>query len=252
MSNKALNGIHLLLIACCTTALTGTVYAEGWSVGVGVATEQLPYRDYDQNTAAFPIITYQGERFFIEGAKAGVFLINTDKHQLKADVHYSSMRFKPSDSEDDALRELDKRKATLMAGMEYQYDTSLGNVYVGLAADVLGRSDGIIVDTGYKYPLQLGKFHIEPNVGVQWHSSDYNDYYYGVSDDEAKRSALKPYRASSGVSPYVSVTSQYAFNENWKVLLFGRYEQLSSEVKDSPMTEKSYHYAVGTGLLYTF
>ena len=230
----------------------GHVQASDWSVGAGVAAEQLAYRDYDTQFMPIPIVTYQGEHFFISGQGAGVNIINTDAHGLSFNIDYSSLSFKPSDSNDPTMKKLDKRRATAMAGIGYQYNTSWGTISSKAATDVLGYSDGILVDVGYQYLFQFGKLQLVPGAGMQWQSRSFNDYYFGVSKQESQRSGMSEYRAKSGVSSYLSLTSYYAVNDNWQLFLMGNYEQMSDAVKDSPMTDRDYTVTVAGGFLYQF
>lgn len=106
--------------------LTGNTYAGDWSVGAGVLAEQLPYRDYDAQYIPLPIVTYQGEQFFINSQGIGINLLSSEKHNLHLAVNYSPLSFKPADSDDPAMKKLDKRRATAMAGIGYQYHADWG------------------------------------------------------------------------------------------------------------------------------
>ncbi|MHA7847981.1 MipA/OmpV family protein [Serratia sp. D1N4] len=257
MTNSTYSSIRTSLLSAgvfslITLLFTGSVQAGEWSVGAGVAAEQLAYRDYDTQFMPVPIITYQGEQFFISGQGAGINIINTDTHGLSFNVDYSPLSFKPSDSSDPAMKKLDKRRATAMAGMGYQYNADWGTVSGKVATDVLGYSNGVLVDVGYQYLFQFGKLQLVPGIGMQWQSRSFNDYYFGVSKQESQRSGVAEYRAKSGVSSYLSLTSYYVVNDNWQLFLMGNYEQMSGTVKDSPMTGRDYSVTVATGVLYKF
>jgi outer membrane protein len=240
------------VFSLATLLLTGNVQAGEWSVGAGVAAEQLAYRDYDRQFMPIPIVTYQGDRFFISGQGAGLHIINSDTHVLSFNIDYSPLSFKPADSSDPAMKKLDKRRSTAMAGMEYQYNADWGTVSGNVATDVLGYSDGVLVGVGYQYAFQFGKLQLVPGVGMQWQSRSFNDYYFGVSQQESQRSGMSAYRVKSGVSSYVSLASYYALNDRWQLFLMGNYEQVSDTVKDSPMVGRDYSVAVATGVLYKF
>lgn len=237
----------VLLAGSASISLAGD-----WSLGAGVLFEQLPYRDYDNQVYPLPVIQYEGERVYLSGIGAGVYLLNTDSDKLYLNVYLSPVNFDPADSDDPAMKKLNKRRATAMAGIGYKHMADWGTIRTELAADVLGKSDGIIADVAYQYPLQFNKWRVEPGVGVQWQSSDHNDYYYGISHNESRRSGLDYYSAGDGFSPYAELSVHYAFNKNWRTFFTGRYTSLSSAVKDSPMTEHSSSVIFGTGVVYTF
>lgn len=242
--------VTVLMAAGLTTL--GSAHAGDWSVGIGAGTERLSYRAYDRQTALLPIVNYSGERFFVQGPSAGMHLLKTDAQQFNLNVYYLPIDFKPKDSRDWAMQQLDRRRATMMAGVSYHHNANWGTVSAEVSADTLGRSDGILADLSYQYPIQFGLLNLMPGVGVQWYNSKHSQYYYGVSANEAMRSGLNVYRADSGSSPYLSLTSYYNLSQNWQVFFMGRYSRLSVAAKDSPMTERSYSTIFGAGVLYNF
>jgi outer membrane protein len=87
---------------------------------------------------------------------------------------------------------------------------------------------------------------------MEYSSENYNDYYYGVSRKEARRSGLNSYDADDGWSPYLELTASYKFAADWNVYATGRYHRLSDEVKDSPMVDKSWTGLMSMGVTYSF
>lgn len=232
--------------------LTGNAYAGEWSIGTGVLAEQLPYRDYKTQYIPLPIVTYQGEQLFINGQGVGINILNSESHNLHLAVNYSPLSFKPADSDDPAMKRLDKRRATAMAGIGYQYHARWGSLGGKVATDVLGYSDGVIADVGYQYTFEFGKLRLIPSVGMRWQNRSFNNYYFGITEQESRRSGMQQYRAKSGVSHYLSVASYYALNNNWQLFLMGYNEQISDSAQDSPMTDHDYSIYVMTGVLYSF
>lgn len=240
------------VITLAAVLFSSEIYAGEWAVGAGVLAEQLPYRDYNTQFMPLPIVTYQGEQFFINGQGAGINIVNTDTHNLNFAINYSPLSYTPSDSDDSAMKKLDKRRATAMVGVGHQYHADWGTLSSEIATDILGYSDGVIVDVGYQYSFQFGKLQLVPGVGLQWQNRAFNDYYFGIGERESLRSGLSEYQAKSGISSYLSLASYYAVNDHWQLFVIGHYEQMSDAVKDSPMTERDYNVMVATGVLYKF
>lgn len=239
-------------ISLAAMLLTSHAYAGNWSVGTGVLAEKLPYRDYDAQYIPLPIVTYQGEQFFINSQGVGINILDSESHNLHLAVNYSPLSFKPADSDDPAMKQLDKRRATAMAGIGYQYHTSWGSLRSEIATDVLGYSDGVVADVGYQYRFQFGKLQLVPGFGMRWQNRAFNNYYFGISEQESQRSGIPQYQAKSGVSPYISIASYYTVNKNWQLFLIGYNEQISDTAKDSPMTDRDYSVYAMTGVLYNF
>lgn len=89
-------------------------------------------------------------------------------------------------------------------------------------------------------------------IGVTWSSSNFNDYYYGISAAESARSGLKEYEADSSVTHYARMVFDYSFNDHLSIWLEGSVRHLGSEVKDSPMVEDSVRLGFGGGVNWRF
>lgn len=88
------------------------------------------------------------------------------------------------------MKQLDKRRGTLMAGLDYFHSASWGILRTSVVADTLGYSDGYLWDNTYLYRFELGDWSLTPGVGVTWSSERLNRYYFGISGKEASRSGL--------------------------------------------------------------
>lgn len=247
-SNKVLWGAAALSAALMAPA----AMADDFSIGLGAAIGQYAYKGIDNDTVPYPMINYEGERFFIRGTGAGAYMFKDQHNQLSLNVFYSPLNFDPDDSDSHRMKQLDKRHSTAMAGVGYRHIADWGVVRTSLSADVLDYSNGYVADAAYLHPFNLGALTLTPGIGATWYSSNFNDYYYGISGKESRRSGLNAYNAGSSWSPYAEVSANYALTQSWKVFAYGRYTRLDSEVKDSPMVDKSYTTLVAAGVSYAF
>ncbi len=249
--NTNIKHIEKFIISIGLITMPLLAHSGQWSIHVGAGATQTPYKDYDTEPIAFILPGYQGERFFIEGTEAGVYILNKERHQVYAQVAYLGNSFDPSETKDEQLKKLDKRKPTALAGMGYKHHASWGTIHTEVMA---GKNNRIQAEIGYEYPLPFKseKFHVTPGITMQWQNKKLNDYYYGVSQKEADKSGLKTYQANSGVSASFSVTTGYAFNENWSTFAILSVTKESNSVKNSPMTERSYSSSFVTGVSYHF
>lgn len=236
------------------TAITATsaLADNKFSVGAGVGVLEAPYKDYDRTVVPVPVITYEGDDFWFRGLGGGYYLWNDESDKLSITAYYSPFEFKPKDSDDRQLRQLDKRKATLMAGLSYVHNTQYGFLRTSLAGDTLDNSNGVSWDLAWLYRYTNGGLTLTPGIGVEWSSENMNEYYYGVSGKESRRSGLDRYDPDSDWSPYLELSASYKLNDDWSLYGTGRYTRLSSEVKDSPMVDKSWAGALSAGVTYSF
>lgn len=150
------------------------------------------------------------------------------------------------------MKGLDKRRMTLMGGATYRHTADWGIVRTSLLGDVLNNSNGMIWDLTYLYRFQMGDFSLTPGIGATWNSANQNRYYYGVSGHESARTGISRYNPDDSWSPYVELSASYQIAPQWNASVMGRYIRFDSEIKDSPMIDKSGQALIWTGVSYTF
>ncbi|MBJ3592926.1 MipA/OmpV family protein [Salmonella enterica subsp. enterica serovar Saintpaul] len=246
ISNK-----KILLILLLTNGGITTAHAE-FSLGAGVIALNSPYKEYDMKASPFPAINYKGEHFWINGLGAGYYLYNDSENKLSLIGYYDPTQFKHEDSDSREMRRLLTRKGTMMAGLSYVHKTNYGSLRTVLAGDMLGNSDGMVVDMAWLYRYDNGSFSITPAIGFKWNSKNQSDYYYGVSRYESKRSGITAYKPDANINPYAELSVGYEFLTNWNVYGVGRWTRLSDEITDSPIVEDSWDSILSMGVTYTF
>ena len=222
------------------------------TLGLGVGVGMSEYRGYDPTILPLPFFSYTGGRFFIRGLTGGVSLYKDTHHAFSLDLSYLPQEFEASDSDDSAMRRLNDRDSSMLAGASYALTTAYGLARLSVATDILGKSNGIIADASYSYPFQLNTLKITPAVGGTWTSGDYNSYYYGISLNESRQSGLRPYDADSGFSPYVALNILFGITDRVNLMLHSRVTYLSGEITDSPMVDQDYKYSFGLAVTYSF
>lgn len=245
---------RLNTLAVIASALLGAqgALAGTWSIGASALVSPNPYRGYQERVYPVPIINYEGDDFFFRTLSAGYYLWKDPQNQLSLTAYYSPLSFRTRDTDDAQMKRLDARHGTLMAGVLYSHQAQWGTLRTAFAGDTLDNSNGLVGDLAYIYPVKLGAWSLSPAVGVGWNSKKQNQYYYGVSGAESARSGLEQYKPGDSWAPYVELVANYQINKDWNAFFMGRYIQLSDEVKDSPMVDKSYTGLLWTGIRYTF
>lgn len=222
------------------------------TLGVGGSVSSSPYKGYGPDWMPFPMITYEGERFFIRGYAAGVKIINLPYLELSAFAGYDDTGFEASESSNRRLRRLENRWSSAQAGMELRLISPYGMFHVSGAGDVLSHSNGFSGDIGFIQSLEFGPLELLPAVGAHWSDDRYNKYYYGVTRKEARKSGLSAYAPGSGFAPYVSLAVDYSLTDQWELFCQGEVTFLSGAVKDSPMVGETHTQSLTLGLTYTF
>lgn len=245
----------LLLKTAMTTALFASLpsYAVPVSIGLGIGFTDPAYKGYSANYYPIPNINFDNGEFFVDGLNIGGYVINDENQSLSLSVNYLPLSFKSRKTDNEQLKKLDNRKATVLAMIRYDYDFSWGELATSAGFDVLNESKTILLNVSYSYSKLLwDKVILAPTLGVNWLNNKHNNYYYGITEEESKRSGLPYFKAKSAFQPYVGLTGTYLVNNDWSVYLGGRIDKLTGDMHDSPMTSRSIITSAYTGVIYTF
>lgn len=246
-SSVILRAVIALVLFSASSALAGE-----FSVGVVGSVFVSPYKSYDTTVLPLPAITYKSDRLYLKGTSAGVHLFKNEKHELSVGASYLGLEFKPRKTDERPLKELDKRRSTMLADLSYSYVSKIGLVRAQIAQDVLGHSEGQLANLSLHVPWMTDTFVVMPGVGVQWASAKHNKYYYGISERESAKSGLKRYNPGQTFSPYATLEAKYKINECWDIIAKGRVEYVTGRIKNSPMIGKSFTTSAMAGVQYNF
>lgn len=226
----------------------------GWSVGAGGVTSLSAYRGVDSQTTAFPLFNYEGERFFVRGPSLGYRLTPDKPLRLAAFISAAPAEYDPDDSDDAQMRQLDRRNFTALAGFSARYNLSAGLLTARVGTEISGRHHGQYAEVSYSYPFlfESGAISLTPTAGVEWHSTDFNDYYFGISSAEAARTALTEYSPGSSTNPFVGLTLTWQLSEVVGIFVSSRYKHFGDEIADSPMLDDDSEVSSLVGLTWKF
>ncbi len=217
---------------------------KGWSVGIGVASRGAVYEGESGRSMPFPLIGYEGERFYLQGTSAGYRLIQNESFTLKAHV---SANFNSIAADDFGRKELaarginrnslEDRDIGADAGMTASWKTAGGTFEADVRADIANTSDGYQASLDYGFPFSIGNATVTPGIGVTLYSSDLANYYYGTLPEEIKRGVVD-YKPGSATVPHAGVTAIVPFASKWTFISSVNIEFLPSEITDSPLVDK--------------
>lgn len=235
-------------------ALAGEVEQRApFELGMGVGIGNSEYKHTDAAIIPLPVISYEAENYYFRGLKGGLNLYKDSMHEFSVTASYLPQFFRAKESNKWYMRRLDSRYSTAHAGFNYRLSTEeYGMANISATGDFLGISDGILVKGTYGYPFTVGQVTFVPSAGAEWANSKHNDYYYGVSSKESRKSGLKKYKAQDGVSPFIGLDAKWRLENQWSIFVHGQATFLSDEVKDSPMVGEDVKYSLGAGLQYRF
>jgi outer membrane protein len=246
------------LIALPIAASAQRQDASRWGIGAGAAVVDGPYAGEDIRIRPIPLLTYEGEKFFVRGPTGGYHFINTRTFSFD---FIGAARLDGIDIEDLgvdelAARDIDRRLLEdrddqLDAGLGLSWRGDFGEVQLRAVTDVTDTSSGHEVSLTYSRRMQLGLFTVTPLVSVSYLSDNLADYYYGTLDEEVSR-GVADYKPGAAVTPQVGVNLLRPFGEHWAMMGSVRYMLLPDELSDSPLIESDSSASMFLGLTYRF
>ncbi|PKB90733.1 structural protein MipA [Ewingella americana] len=223
-----------------------------FSLGVQGGSYGMAYNTNHADYWALPYIGYNGKDWYIDGTEAGYNFINTDTQLFRAKVYYYTNQYSSSDGKTAAMRSLNSRYSTMMAGFTYQYISPVGAFSTTVGADTLNNSKGVTVNAAYILLKQWGDFTLVPELGVDWSNAQNTRYYYGISEAESERSGLSAWRPHDSYVPYIQLAMNYAWSKQWNTWGEITERYYPSTINNSPMVNKNGVTELTLGASYTF
>jgi outer membrane protein len=237
---------------------TDAATASRWRLGLGVAVSDNGYAGQGSQVTPFPLVEYEGDRFFFRGITGGVHLLKSDGFVVDAII---TTGFNTIDADDfsrtDLARrginrdDLDDRDRSIDAGFAASWTGSLGQLKAVAKTDISGNSEGAEYSLEYGYPMQWAGFRITPTVGATLLSSKVADYYYGIHPDEVRR-GVTGYLPGSALIPQVGVNFIRPIGAQWALMINARYNVLPDKISHSPLIDGSHGSAVLIGFSRAF
>lgn len=219
-----------------------------WGLGIGAGFSRAPYRDFDDDVQALPLILFENRWISAFGTRLDVKLPSAGPVQFRLRAQYSGDGYEAKDS--PYLEGMAERKGGVWVGGAAIWRGS----YATLGAEALastGSAEGKRVKLELSREFHTGPVTVTPRIAANWYDSKYVDYYYGVRADEA-RAGRAQFTGDAGSSVQVGVRFGYAYNKRHNFFVDVSANSLSSDIKDSPLIDRSTESSVRLGYLYAF
>lgn len=223
--------------------------ASSWGLGLAVAADRKPYRDFDDKLQPLPLLTYENRWIQIAGPGVDLKLPSLGPVGLRLRSRFGFDGYEAEDS--TWLTGMHERKSSLWLGAAATWDTGPVQLSAELLADASGHSKGRQFTLKAERRFQQGAWDITPRVQVQQQDRKYVDYYYGVEGAEA-RLGRPAYEGSSAVNLQAGVRVGYTLAPRQWVFVDLSSTRLASAIRNSPLVDKSSQPAVVAGYLYRF
>ena len=99
--------------------------------------------------------------------------------------------------------------------------------------------------------MTFAGFDLQPELNFKSMSADVVDYFYGVSEAEA-RADRPSYDPGSSFEAGVEVLVQRPIGAGFTVGGLGKLTAIGGEIRNSPLVDADYELSLALGVLYSF
>lgn len=229
------------------TVLNNSTNVTHWGLGVGAGIEQAPYKGYGTKYTPIPLISFDNKWVHAFGTAVDLKIGKWSNVSLALRGQYAiGDGYKASHA--PILSGMQNRNGAFWYGPALAWHTAYGT----LSGDFLeGGNKGQKATIDFSKTFEYGKFEFEPHAGVDWLSSKYVDYYFGVRSSEA-RAGRPEYAGKATYDISVGTRIDYKFTRHQILILDVGVAHLGSGITDSPLVGKRYIPQARVGYLYEF
>lgn len=231
--------------------LISKIIAQDISIGAGVYTLTQPYENVKNVVIPTPVVFFDNSLFYIRWSRAGIYFFGEENKDYSWGFSLTTQpRVYGYDSSD--INGMKTKKNTWESGLAFSAKSNNSYIEIMALTDLFDRYDSWVLKTEVGHLFRVDKFTIIPSIIAVYQSSDFINYYYGVSQEESISSKYNPYKANKGLQIGLQSYINYPINDEFSALVSIRADRLSNEATDSPIVTKKYIYSGLISVLYTF
>lgn len=243
----------ILVFATPALAAPPSAYDGGqatWSMGLGYLRYQRPYIGKDYWNRLIPLFNVDTRHFYVHGLDFGWRAWRHGRQSLTLVARPDALHYNAS--ENPALAGMTTKLATVMGGARWGWRFSPHlSVTATALTDILRRNDGVTFGLGINSPWRFGHWFLRPTASLEWQSSNYVNYYFGVTQAEA-RPGRPAYTGRSTVNEKVGFSFGRPFGGHFSFLAGAYMTHFGSGVTGSPIVGHATTLSYLAGLYYHF
>ena len=251
-----------VLLLCAGAALAEDERAARFSLGAGLVRAPLYPGAEGYEPRVIPVVTVNFGRFFFGGESGGTGLPGAGVNLVR-DQHWragvglvvaGAFRKQREESDDPSLRGMGDIERVLRGLAFVGYERDWYGLYARLATELRDKDQGSLVLMDALVRRRVNEhFTVNIGPGVTWADSEYMMTFFGVSADQAARSALPQYRAQAGFYAIrFGAGGSYRIDRDWRAMVRASVARLEGDAAQSPITRERTQYTAGILAAYEF
>ena len=218
-------------------------------IGVAAYTTNLHIGTEGTQSLAVPYAFFDYQRFFARIDEVGIKTfkmgygyfevigkINLDTYKVKSSINGNSIN----------------RSDPIPLGLGTFQETPIGGFFVNAYHD-FGKSKGALYEFLYFAEIETyKKVIIYPQIGIERQSSQYANYYYGISSGESTATGYAAYSAPATNNLLAGLMVEIPVVDNWYINVYGKRKWMGGGINNSPVINRSFQDNIFMALAYRF
>ena len=241
----------LVLSFIFTISLFAQEKKQSVTLGAGLYTQTQPYKNVNDLLLPSPVIFYEYSLFYIRWTRFGAYFLGEKNENYSWGLSLTAQPRTYGYESSDIIG-MKEKKDSWEGGLALSAKS--GNSWLEITAltDLLNSETRWVINAEVGYDFKISKFSFYPSAILTYQSLAFNDYYYGVSKNEAISSGLQEYHADAGVSFALQTYVEYPLTNKLSTLLNIKASEISQNSYKSPIVAKKQIYSGLVSLIYTF
>jgi len=225
-----------------------------YALGLTISTSQNPYVGGENSVIAYPVLTsfrdsaFTDDWLLLREGDVGLRWVSQQSNWEMALIgRIQTLGLGTSDSPE--LIDLDDRNWGLEMGPMVGWRGWPVHINLKTYTEVLDAHDGLISHLLFSLPWEHERGYLVPGIELIHQSSDYANYYFGVSAGEA--TPMRPeYQPGDALNTALRVRWGWGITDKW--LLYGSLglEFLDSAITNSPIVERDQLWSANISVAY--
>ena len=137
-------------------------------------------------------------------------------------------------------------------GISTFQETSVGGFFANAYHD-FGKSKGALYELSYFGEIApYKKIVIYPQLGIERQSSQYANYYYGVTPGESTSTGYASYSASATNNLYAGMMVEFPVIDEWHLNIYAKRKFMGNSINNSPVLIRSFQDNIFMSIAYRF
>jgi len=137
-------------------------------------------------------------------------------------------------------------------GISTFQETPIGGFFVNAYHD-FGKSKGALYELSYFGEIETYKnIVIYPQVGIERQSSQYANYYYGITPGESALTGYASYSASATNNLYAGMMVEIPVVDEWYLNIYAKRKWMGNGINNSPVLNRSFQDNIFMAIAYRF